>query len=90
MYFCSKSLGGWTFAFNDYYVLNITRYMNNPNFDKMAQIIDPYGMIHVIDDETNLWCFSFFILKLTSIDMRTRKYSKFKERATSFSYPIVR
>ncbi|CAF3924773.1 unnamed protein product, partial [Adineta steineri] len=38
-----RSLGGWTFAFNDYYAMNITRYMNNPNFDKLAQMVDPYS-----------------------------------------------
>ncbi|CAF1026861.1 unnamed protein product [Adineta ricciae] len=40
-----RSLGGWTFAFYDYYVQNITRYMNSPSFDKLAQMVDPYSYI---------------------------------------------
>ncbi|UJR29021.1 hypothetical protein I4U23_010238 [Adineta vaga] len=38
-----RSLGGWTFAFNDYHAQNITRYMDNPSFDKLAQMVDPYA-----------------------------------------------
>ncbi|KAK3579248.1 hypothetical protein CHS0354_033325 [Potamilus streckersoni] len=36
-----RSLGGWTFAFDDYYDLNITRELDNPDTQKMANIIDP-------------------------------------------------
>ncbi|KAL3877092.1 hypothetical protein ACJMK2_034847 [Sinanodonta woodiana] len=36
-----RSLGGWTFAFDDYYDLNVTRELDNPNTQKMANIIDP-------------------------------------------------
>lgn len=38
-----RSLAGWTFAFNDYYELNITQYVDNPNLTKMGQIVDPYS-----------------------------------------------
>ncbi|CAF3515250.1 unnamed protein product [Adineta steineri] len=38
-----RSLNGWTFAFKDYYALNITRYVDHPNLLKMAQIVDPYS-----------------------------------------------
>ncbi|CAF3414533.1 unnamed protein product [Rotaria sp. Silwood1] len=38
-----RSLAGWTFAFKDYYVLNITRNTDHPNLLKMGQIIDPYS-----------------------------------------------
>ncbi|CAF1622101.1 unnamed protein product [Rotaria magnacalcarata] len=38
-----RSLAGWTFAFKDYYELNITRYVDHPNLIKMAQIVDPYS-----------------------------------------------
>ncbi|CAF1644495.1 unnamed protein product [Adineta ricciae] len=38
-----RSLAGWTFAFKDYYVLNITRYVDDPRLQKMAQIVDPYS-----------------------------------------------
>ncbi|CAF1002204.1 unnamed protein product [Rotaria sordida] len=38
-----RSLAGWTFAFNDYYDLNITQDVDNPNLNKMAAIIDPYS-----------------------------------------------
>lgn len=37
-----KSLGGWTFAFADYYDVNITQHMDTPNLYSMQQIIDPY------------------------------------------------
>ncbi|CAF0948355.1 unnamed protein product [Rotaria sordida] len=40
-----RSLAGWTFAFYDYYVSNIPRYLDNPNFQKMADIIDPYSYL---------------------------------------------
>ncbi|KAL3877581.1 hypothetical protein ACJMK2_035277 [Sinanodonta woodiana] len=36
-----RSLGGWTFAFGDYYDLNFTSQLDNPNTQKMANIIDP-------------------------------------------------
>ena len=38
-----QSLNGWTFAFNDYYELNVTRYVDTPNLDAMAAIVDPYS-----------------------------------------------
>lgn len=38
-----RSLAGWTFAFKDYYELNVTRYVDHPNLLKMAQIVDPYS-----------------------------------------------
>ncbi|CAF1051330.1 unnamed protein product [Rotaria magnacalcarata] len=37
-----RSLNGWTFAFKDYYELNITLSVDNPNLPKMSEIIDPY------------------------------------------------
>ncbi|CAF1001048.1 unnamed protein product [Adineta steineri] len=37
-----RSLNGWTFAFNDYYALNITLNVDDPNLNKMGDIIDPY------------------------------------------------
>ncbi|XP_072181379.1 autocrine proliferation repressor protein A-like [Diadema setosum] len=38
-----RSLGGWTFEFNDYYEENITIYMDVPQIFEMASIIDPYA-----------------------------------------------
>lgn len=38
-----QSLGGWTFAFGDYYTDNITTFLGTPAVDAMAAIIDPYG-----------------------------------------------
>jgi PhoPQ-activated pathogenicity-related protein len=40
-----RSLAGWTFAFNDYYELNITQYVDNPNINAMGDIIDPYSYL---------------------------------------------
>ena len=39
-----RNLGGWTFAFSDYYDANITGDLDNPVMQKMAEIIDPIGM----------------------------------------------
>ncbi|CAF3243804.1 unnamed protein product [Rotaria sp. Silwood2] len=39
----SKNLGGWTFAFKDYYDLNITRYTTSPALAKLASMVDPYA-----------------------------------------------
>ncbi|XP_025106923.1 autocrine proliferation repressor protein A-like isoform X2 [Pomacea canaliculata] len=36
-----QALGGWTFAFDDYYKLNITMELDNPNTQRMADIVDP-------------------------------------------------
>ncbi|XP_025076722.1 autocrine proliferation repressor protein A-like [Pomacea canaliculata] len=36
-----RAYGGWTFAFNDYYELNFTGQLDNPNTQLMADIIDP-------------------------------------------------
>ncbi|CAF4774177.1 unnamed protein product [Rotaria sp. Silwood1] len=41
-----RSLGGWTFAFNDYYEMNITRYMNSSIFDKLGEMVDPYSFLN--------------------------------------------
>ena len=38
-----RSLGGWSFALTDYWYENITKYVDDPNFQKMADIIDPLG-----------------------------------------------
>lgn len=38
-----RSLGGWTFAFNDYYEVNITRFIDTDKLTQMAAIIDPYN-----------------------------------------------
>jgi PhoPQ-activated pathogenicity-related protein len=35
------SLGEWTFAFEDYIEMGILRYLNEPPFQEMANIIDP-------------------------------------------------
>lgn len=36
-----RSLGGWTFAFDSYYTLNITKELDNPNMPRMQAVIDP-------------------------------------------------
>jgi PhoPQ-activated pathogenicity-related protein len=43
--FILQSLNGWTFAFDDYYKLNITQYVDHPNLNKMAAIIDPLSKL---------------------------------------------
>eukprot|EP01147_Barroeca_monosierra_P005306 gene5306-7078_t len=36
-----RAYGGWSFALKDYYELNFTSRLDDPNFPKMAAIIDP-------------------------------------------------
>jgi len=36
-----RAYGGWSFAFEDYYALNFTAELDNPNVEVMASIIDP-------------------------------------------------
>ena len=36
-----RALGGWSFAFKDYIAMNVTEFLDSPNMDKMAAIIDP-------------------------------------------------
>ncbi|CAF3879539.1 unnamed protein product [Adineta steineri] len=38
-----RSLAGWTYDFDDYYIENITMYLDNPYFQAMADIVDPYS-----------------------------------------------
>ena len=38
-----RAYGGWTFAFRDYLDLNVTMHLDDPRFEQMAAIIDPYG-----------------------------------------------
>ena len=40
-----RSLGGWTFEFEGYWLMNITRHIDDPNMQKMADIIDPLGKL---------------------------------------------
>ena len=42
-----RAYGGWTFAFDDYYDLNITARLDDPNMPKMMAIVDPYCMFQV-------------------------------------------
>ncbi|XP_065179315.1 autocrine proliferation repressor protein A-like [Sycon ciliatum] len=40
-----RSLGGWTFAFDDYLALNITQNLDTPETQQMFDIVDPYSYI---------------------------------------------
>jgi PhoPQ-activated pathogenicity-related protein len=42
-----RALGNWTFAFEDYYKLNITKKLDNPNTQLMADIVDPFCKLFV-------------------------------------------
>ena len=37
-----KSLAGWTFSLGSYYGQNITKYLDNPYFQLMSVVVDPY------------------------------------------------
>ncbi|XP_043924075.1 autocrine proliferation repressor protein A-like [Protopterus annectens] len=38
-----KSYGGWTFAFKDYYHMNITRDLDSPQLQQLADEVDPFS-----------------------------------------------
>ena len=38
-----QSLGGWTYAFQDYWNMNITLYATDPVTEVIAEHIDPYS-----------------------------------------------
>lgn len=38
-----RAFGGWTFALKDYYEMNFTRRIDDPNLPLMTAIIDPYA-----------------------------------------------
>ncbi|XP_070581613.1 autocrine proliferation repressor protein A-like [Ptychodera flava] len=38
-----RSLGGWTFAFEDYYEEDVTLHLDNPITQQLADIVDPYA-----------------------------------------------
>lgn len=38
-----KAYGGWSFALQDYWELNFTQQIDNPNTQKMFDIVDPYA-----------------------------------------------
>ena len=40
-----RAYGGWTFALKDYYALNFTTRLDDPNFPAMAKIIDPISYV---------------------------------------------
>jgi len=46
-----RAYGGWTFAFSDYYDVNITGQIDSPQFLWLCQIIDPY---YYLPDPTRL------------------------------------
>ena len=37
-----QNLGGWSFALGQYYNEDLTKYIDEPVFDKMADVIDPF------------------------------------------------
>jgi PhoPQ-activated pathogenicity-related protein len=45
-----RSLGGWSFAFQDYHQLGLTGYVNTPLMNRLSQVIDPATYISFLDD----------------------------------------
>jgi hypothetical protein len=43
---CWRAYGGWSNALSDYYAMNITSNLDNPNFQPMADIIDPLSYVN--------------------------------------------
>lgn len=44
-----QSLGGWSFAFEDYYKLGLTGYINTPLMSRMGQVIDIATYLEFLD-----------------------------------------
>ncbi|CAH1784288.1 unnamed protein product [Owenia fusiformis] len=44
-----QSLGGWTFAFGDFYTEGVTAHFDNPNLQLMADVVDPFSYRHRLD-----------------------------------------
>ncbi|KAI0221463.1 Autocrine proliferation repressor protein A [Lamellibrachia satsuma] len=40
-----SSLGGWTFAFHDYYYENITMHLKHPRLEQIMDLVNPYSFI---------------------------------------------
>jgi len=40
-----RSLGGWSFAFFNYWTLGLTRYLNQPELLDLMEIVDPYTFL---------------------------------------------
>ena len=38
-----RAYGGWSFALEPYWKLNLTYYFEHPKFDDLASIIDPFA-----------------------------------------------
>eukprot|EP00478_Filoreta_tenera_P005532 GABV01006680.1.p1 GENE.GABV01006680.1~~GABV01006680.1.p1 ORF type:complete len:128 (+),score=48.84 GABV01006680.1:27-410(+) len=38
-----RAYGGWSFAFNDYWSLNLTTEMDNPGFERLQDLVDPFS-----------------------------------------------
>jgi PhoPQ-activated pathogenicity-related protein len=57
-----QSLGGWTFVFDDYYDVNITRYLQTSHVDKLAEMVDPYckTLSKLLDPLNHFYCYSLF------------------------------
>jgi len=45
MHHMFQAYGGWTFAFNDYTDVNLTRLMDSPGFDALLQVVDPMNYL---------------------------------------------
>jgi len=43
-----RAYGGWTFAFDDYYAMNITAAFGTPGFDSLVDIIDPLNYVDTL------------------------------------------
>lgn len=43
---CWRAYGGWSIALSDYYAMNITSNIDNPNFQLMADIVDPLTYVN--------------------------------------------
>jgi len=81
--FCYKSLKGWTFAFSSYYNENITRLLDNPYFQTMTSMIDPYGLIPILED-----CLLVIVIILAYFDRyRNIKICQFQGADDEFFLP---
>ncbi len=80
-----QSLNGWTFAFQNYYELNITKTIDNPNLLEMSKLIDPYCMLIIF-----YFLLIYFFMQTTLVDTQKRKSYKYNRAATNFFCPTMK
>lgn len=62
--------GGWSFALDDYLSMHLMSYLNQPVFQQMADIIDPYAYIDRLTMPKYIICSTGGMFSFCSIRMQ--------------------